>query len=129
MQGVSSLANLTTDVWQQMPLPNFQYLIYQEKPNMLFMLMASDVADSTEARLAARSAHLARLEKLAEAGRLVLAGPCPLPEGETGFSGSLIVADFASLDEAEEWAGQDPYVEAGVYAEILIRPFKKVLPA
>ena len=93
---------------------------------MLFMLMASDVADS---RLAARSAHLARLEKLAEAGRLVLAGPCPLPEGETGFSGSLIVADFASLDEAEEWAGQDPYVEAGVYAEILIRPFKKVLPA
>ena len=56
---------------------------------MLFMLMASDVADSTEARLAARSAHLARLEKLAEAGRLVLAGPCPLPEGETGFSGSL----------------------------------------
>lgn len=95
---------------------------------MLFMLMASDVADSTEARLAARSAHLARLEKLAEAGRLVLAGPCPLPEGETGFSGSLIVADFASLDEAEEWAGQDPYVEAGVYAEILIRPFKKVLP-
>ena len=80
---------------------------------MLFMLMASDVADSTEARLAARSAHLARLEKLAEAG----------------LSGSLIVADFASLDEAEEWAGQDPYVEAGVYAEILIRPFKKVLPA
>ena len=96
---------------------------------MLFMLMASDVADSTEARLAARGAHLARLEKLAEAGRLVLAGPCPLPEGETGFSGSLIVADFDSLDEAEEWAGQDPYVEAGVYAEILIRPFKKVLPA
>ena len=85
---------------------------------MLFMLMASDVADSTEARLAARSAHLARLEKLAEAGRLVLAGPCPLPEGETGFSGSLIVADFASLDEAEEWAGQDPYVEAGVYARL-----------
>ena len=72
-------------MWQQMPLPNFQYLIYQEKPNMLFMLMASDVADSTEARLAARSAHLPRLEKLAEAGRLVLAGPCPLPEGETGF--------------------------------------------
>ena len=96
---------------------------------MLFMLMATDAAGSAEARQAARDTHLERLEKLAEAGRLVLAGPCPLPDGEPGFSGSLIVADFASLDEAEGWAGQDPYVEAGVYAEILIRPFKKVLPA
>ncbi|MBH5329661.1 YciI family protein [Eikenella sp. S3360] len=95
---------------------------------MLFMLMASDVAGSTEARQAAREAHLARLKTLQAAGRLVLAGPCPLPEGEAGFSGSLIVAEFESLDEAEEWAGQDPYVEAGVYSEILIRPFKKVLP-
>lgn len=95
---------------------------------MLFMLMASDVADSTEARQTAREAHLARLKTLEATGRLVLAGPCPLPDDETGFSGSLIVADFESLDEAKEWAGQDPYVEAGVYAEILIRPFKKVLP-
>lgn len=95
---------------------------------MLFMLMASDVEDSLEARLAARPAHLARLKALQEAGRLVLAGPCPLPDSDTAFSGSLIVADFDSLDAAEEWAGQDPYVEAGVYAEILIRPFKKVLP-
>ena len=95
---------------------------------MLFMLMASDVPDSTEARLAAREDHLARLKELSASGRLILAGSCPLPDGEPGFSGSLIVAEFTSLDEAEEWAGQDPYVEAGVYSEILIRPFKKVLP-
>lgn len=95
---------------------------------MLFMLMASDVENSLEARLAARPAHLARLKALQEEGRLLLAGPCPLPDNDSAFSGSLIVAEFDSLDAAEEWAGQDPYVEAGVYAEILIRPFKKALP-
>ncbi len=96
---------------------------------MLFMLMATDAENTLEARLSARPAHLARLQALQESGRLVLAGPCPLPDNEAAFSGSLIVADFDSLDDAEQWAGEDPYVEAGVYAEILIRPFKKVLPA
>lgn len=94
---------------------------------MLFMLMATDVEGSLERRQGARSAHLARLEALEKEGRLVLAGPCPLPDVE-GFSGSLIVAEFDSLDAAEEWAGKDPYVDAGVYGEILIRPFKQVFP-
>ena len=96
---------------------------------MLFMLMATDAENTLEARLSARPAHLARLQALQESGRLVLAGTCPLTDNEAAFSGSLIVADFDSLDDAEQWAGEDPYVEAGVYAEILIRPFKKVLPA
>ncbi len=96
---------------------------------MLFMLLATDAEDTLEARLAARPDHLARLQQLQSEGRLVLAGPNPLPDNETAFSGSLIVADFDSLDAAEAWAEQDPYVAAGVYAEVLIRPFKKVLPA
>lgn len=96
---------------------------------MLFMLLATDADDSLEARLAAREAHLARLKALQAQNRLLLAGPNPLPDNDNAFSGSLIVADFASLDEAEAWAQEDPYVAAGVYAEILIRPFKKVFPA
>ena len=96
---------------------------------MLFMLLATDADDTLEARLAARPQHLARLQQLQDENRLILAGPNPLPDNDAAFSGSLIVADFASLDEAEAWAQQDPYVDAGVYADILIRPFKKVLPA
>lgn len=95
---------------------------------MLFMFMATDAEGTLEARLAARPAHLARLQALQAEGRLVLAGPCPLPENPNAFSGSLIVADFESIDAAQAWAEQDPYAEAGVYEEILIRPFKKVLP-
>lgn len=93
------------------------------------MLMATDADNTHEARMAARPKHLARLQALADQGRLVIAGPNPLPEDPTHFSGSLVIADFDSLDEAEAWAQQDPYVDAGVYEEILIRPFKKVLPA
>ena len=92
-------------------------------------VLATDADDTLEARLAARPQHLARLQQLQDENRLILAGPNPLPDNDSAFSGSLIVADFASLDEAEAWAQQDPYVDAGVYAEILIRPFKKVLPA
>lgn len=92
------------------------------------MLLATDVEGTGEARAAARPAHLARLEALDKEGRLLTAGPNPLPDNPDVVSGSLIVADFDSLDAAEAWAGADPYVEAGVYAEVLIKPFKKVFP-
>lgn len=95
---------------------------------MLFMLLATDAEGTTEARAAARPAHLARLKELDEQGRLLTSGPTPMPDNPDIVSGSLIVADFDSLDAAEEWAGKDPYVDAGVYAEVLIRPFKKVFP-
>lgn len=95
---------------------------------MLFMLMATDADNTHEARMGAREKHLARLQLLQDEGRLVLAGPNPLPDDPTHFSGSLVVADFASLDEAQTWAESDPYVDAGVYEEILIRPFKQVFP-
>lgn len=95
---------------------------------MLFMFLATDAEGSAAARAAARPAHLARLSELDRQGRLLTAGPNPLPDNPDAVSGSLIVAEFDNLDEAEAWAGEDPYVEAGVYAEILIRPFKKVFP-
>lgn len=95
---------------------------------MLFMLLATDAPDSKQARAEARPAHLQRLEALDKQGRLLTAGPTPLPDDETTMSGSLIIADFPDLDAAEAWAGEDPYVQAGVYAEMLIRPFKQVFP-
>ncbi|MDD2182737.1 YciI family protein [Kingella sp. SNUBH-2017] len=95
---------------------------------MLYMLLATDAEDVQEARAQARPAHLARLQKLADEGRLLVSGPTPLPDDPERVSGSLIIAEFDSLDAAEEWAGADPYVDAGVYAELLIRPFNKVLP-
>lgn len=95
---------------------------------MLFMLLATDAEGTKEARAAARPAHLARLKALSEAGRLLTAGPTPMPDDAETMSGSLIIADFDSLDAAQEWAEADPYVDAGVYAELLIRPFKKVFP-
>lgn len=95
---------------------------------MLYMLLATDVEGTGEARAAARPAHLARLEELDKQGRLLTAGPTPLPDHPDRVSGSLIIADFDSLDAAEAWAGEDPYVDAGVYAELLIRPYKKVFP-
>lgn len=90
------------------------------------MLLATDAEEAHEARLNARPAHLERLEKLRSEGRLLTAGPNPLPDNPERVSGSLIVAQFASLDEAQAWAEQDPYVDAGVYEEILIKPFKAV---
>lgn len=99
---------------------------------MLFAIVATDVEDSLEKRLMARPAHLARLEALRAEGRLLLAGPLPAIEaedpGEAGFTGSLIVAEFDSLAEASAWADEDPYRKAGVYAEVTVKPFKKVLP-
>lgn len=100
---------------------------------MWYAINGTDHPDSLERRLAARGAHLVRLEKLQEEGRLLLAGPFPAIDAEqpgpAGFTGSLIVAEFASLAEAEQWAKLDPYVAAGVYANVSVKPFRKVLPA
>ncbi len=99
---------------------------------MLYAIHGTDVPGSLAQRLAARPAHLARLKALQDAGRLVLAGPFPAVDsndpGPAGFSGSLIVAEFDSLDAARAWANADPYVAAGVYAGVEVKPFKKVLP-
>ena len=99
---------------------------------MLYAIIATDVADSLQARLAARPAHLERLQQLKAEGRIVLAGPHPAIDsndpGAAGFSGSLIVAEFDSLESAKAWADADPYIAAGVYAEVLVKPFKQVLP-
>ena len=99
---------------------------------MLYAIIATDVANSLEARLAARPAHLERLQQLKAAGRLVLAGPHPAIDsndpGSAGFTGSLVVAEFESLDAAQAWAAADPYVAAGVYANVNVKPFKQVLP-
>ena len=97
---------------------------------MLYMICATDVADSLEKRLAARPAHLARLEQLKAEGRLILAGPFPAIDsndpGPAGFTGSLVVAEFESLEAAREWAANDPYIAAGVYDNSVVKPFKKV---
>ncbi|GEA08944.1 hypothetical protein KUL42_37050 [Alteromonas sp. KUL42] len=99
---------------------------------MLYMICATDVADSLEKRLAARPAHLARLEQLKAEGRLILAGPFPAIDsndpGPAGFTGSLVVAEFETIDDAQAWADADPYIEAGVYDSVLVKPYKKVLP-
>lgn len=100
---------------------------------MLYCILGEDTPDSLDKRLAARPAHLARLKALQEDGRLLLAGPFPaidsLDPGPAGFSGSLIVAEFPSINDAKAWADADPYVAAGVYASVSVKPFKKVLPA
>ncbi|POA32565.1 MULTISPECIES: YciI family protein [unclassified Pseudomonas] len=99
---------------------------------MLYAIIATDVANSLENRLAARPAHIERLQQLKAEGRVVLAGPHPAIDsndpGAAGFSGSLIVAEFASLEAAKAWADADPYIAAGVYANVLVKPFKQVLP-
>ncbi|WP_323159026.1 YciI family protein [Pseudomonas viridiflava] len=99
---------------------------------MLYAIIATDVENSLEKRLSVRPAHLERLNALKDAGRLELAGPNPAVDsndpGAAGFSGSLIVAEFDSLAAAEAWAKTDPFVEAGVYANVVVKPFKKVLP-
>ena len=99
---------------------------------LCYAIMAEDSPDSLAARLAARPAHLARLHALRDDGRLVFAGPHPAIDSEdpgaAGFTGSLVIARFASLAEAEAWAAQDPYREAGVYASIRVKPVRKVLP-
>ena len=91
----------------------------------LFAIIATDAPNSLEARLAARPAHLARVEQQQQ--RLVLAGPHPNPDAE-GFTGSLVVAEFESLTAAKAWAAADPYCAAQVYQQVIVKPFKQVLP-
>lgn len=100
---------------------------------MFYAIVGQDAPGSLDKRLAARPAHLDRLHALQQAGRLLLAGPFPAIDsndpGAAGFSGSLIVAEFDSLTDAQAWADADPYVATGVYAGVSVKPFKKVLPA
>lgn len=100
---------------------------------MLYAIMGRDAPNRLEQRLAARPAHLERLNALLAEGRLILAGPLPAIDspdpGPAGFQGSLVVAEFPSLEDARAWADADPYVAAGVYARVDIYPFRKVLPA
>ncbi len=99
---------------------------------MLYMILGKDVPDSLAQRLASRPAHLARLQALQTEGRLIMAGPLPAIDspdpGAAGFTGSLIVAELPSLIDAQAWADADPYLAAGVYASVEVKPFKKVLP-
>ena len=99
---------------------------------MWYSLVCTDVAESLAFRKAARPAHLQRLEVLRDAGRLLVAGPNPSIDsedpGEAGFSGSIIIAEFDSLAAAQDWAAQDPYQAAGIYASVSVKPYKKVLP-
>lgn len=99
---------------------------------MLYAIISEDAPGSLERRLAARGEHLARLKALQEAGRLVLAGPHPAIDsqdpGPAGFTGSLVVAQFATREAAIAWAAEDPYCTAGVYARVTVKPFRKVLP-
>lgn len=99
---------------------------------MLYTIIGTDIENSLELRMESRPEHLARLEQLKALGRLIIAGPFPAIDSEApgpnGFSGSLIIAEFESLDEAQAWANQDPYLLKGVYASVAVKPFKQTLP-
>lgn len=99
---------------------------------MYYAIISEDISNSLEKRMSVRPAHVERLKLLAEQGRLLIAGPHPAIDsedpGEAGFTGSLVVADFDSLEAAQQWADADPYVAAGVYQQVKVKPFKKVLP-
>ena len=99
---------------------------------MWYAIISQDIENSLDKRLSARPAHLERLNALKDQGRLLIAGPHPAIDsedpGSAGFSGSLVVAEFDSLAAAQAWADEDPYVAAGVYAQVNVKPFKKVLP-
>lgn len=99
---------------------------------MLYAIISEDIDSSLEKRKGVRSAHLERIQHLVDEGRVIVAGPHPSIDtedpGEAGFTGSLVVAEFNSLQDAQAWADADPYVAAGVYARVTVKPFKKVLP-
>ena len=99
---------------------------------MLYAIIGEDIKDSLGKRISARPAHLKRLQELQDEGRLVLAGPHPAIDtdnpGDTGFTGSLVVAEFDNLQDAQQWSNADPYIEAGVYDKVSVKPFKKVFP-
>jgi uncharacterized protein YciI len=99
---------------------------------MLYAVLSEDVADSLEKRNSVSHEHLARIQKLNDQGRLLVAGPHPAIDNEepgpAGFSGSLVIAEFESLEEAQAWADSDPFIIAGVYQNVKVKPFKQVLP-
>lgn len=99
---------------------------------MWYAIISEDVKDSLELRVKTRAAHIDRLQALVSEGRILAAGPHPAIDtedpGPAGFTGSLVVAEFPSLEDAEKWANADPYVEAGVYSRVIVKPFKRVLP-
>ena len=99
---------------------------------MLYAILSVDVANSLDKRKSARPAHLKRLQDLQDHGRLIIAGPHPAIDsndpGDAGFTGSLVIAEFSSLQDANDWADVDPYIEAGVYASVSVKPFKQVFP-
>ena len=99
---------------------------------MFYVIIGEDVNDSGPLRATARPRHIARLEDMRDKGKLIIAGPCPAIDspdpGPSGFSGSVVVAEFDSLEDAKQWADSDPYVEAGVYSSVTVKPFKLVLP-
>ena len=99
---------------------------------MWYVIFSQDVENSLERRMSVREKHLARLKDLQEQGRLLVAGPMPAIDsenpGDAGFTGSTVIAEFASLEQAQQWADADPYIDAGVYANVIEKPFKKVLP-
>lgn len=100
---------------------------------MLYLIYSEDVENSLAIRMTVRDKHIARLKNLQNQGRLIIAGPCPAIDsndpGEAGFTGSMIVAEFDSLHDAQAWADTDPYIDAGVYQKVIVKPYKKVLPA
>ena len=100
---------------------------------MFYVIFSQDVPNSLSKRLSVREQHIARLKVLQDEGRLLVAGPCPAIDsenpGEAGFTGSVIIAEFTCLDEAKSWADSDPYIAAGVYQHVIVKPYKKVLPA
>ena len=97
---------------------------------MYYIIFAQDIPNTLEKRLAVREKHLARLKQLQAEDRLLTAGPNPAIDdenpGDAGFTGSTVIAEFSSLEQAKQWASEDPYVEAGVYGEVIVKPFKKV---
>ena len=99
---------------------------------MLYSIVGTDNENSLEARMSVRADHVARLNALKDEGRLIIAGPNPAIDspdpGEAGFTGSIVIAEFASLEAAQAWADDDPYIRAGAYATVTVKPFKKVLP-
>ena len=99
---------------------------------MFYLIYSEDVENSLALRMSVRDQHLARLAELQIQGRLIIAGPCPAIDsespGEAGFTGSLIIAEFNSLNDAQVWADKDPYIAAGVYKKVTVKPYKKVLP-
>ena len=99
---------------------------------MLYAIISNDTEDSLEKRMSVRPKHIERLNQLKSEGRLVIAGPHPAIDnndpGEAGFTGSLVIAEFDSLEEAQSWANDDPYMESGAYKNVVVKPFKKVLP-